>query len=77
MAFKHLAVANTFSALDAKVCWDGEDFMEVQRRVLLLRRTAAEVIILCQSGKSADLRVKKLNLIAPPPWADSPGVLPN
>jgi hypothetical protein len=72
MAFRHLAVANTFSALDARVRWDENEFMEIQRRVLLLRRTAAEVITNCQGGRSADLRVKKLNLVAPPPWADSP-----
>jgi hypothetical protein len=51
--------------LDARVRWDEDEFMDIQRRVLLLRRTAAEVITLCQSGKSADLRVKKLNLFAP------------
>jgi hypothetical protein len=72
MAFRHLAVANTFSALDARVRWGEDELMEIQRRVLLLRRTAAEVITICQGGKSADLRVKKLNLDAPPPWADSP-----
>jgi hypothetical protein len=32
LAFKHLAVANTFSALDAKVCWDGEEFMEISKK---------------------------------------------
>ena len=58
------------SAFDAKIWWNQDECNKAQRRVLLLRHTSAEVILNCMEGRAAALRVKKLNLANPPPWAD-------
>ena len=73
LAFRHLAVANTFSALDAKVCWQKEELREAQRRVPLLRRTSSEAIQTCLEDKPTLLRVKKINFSAPPLGPIPPG----
>ena len=44
LAFRHLAVANTFAALDAKVWCRREELLEAQSRVLLLRQTVGVVV---------------------------------
>ena len=65
--FRHLAVSNTLAALDAQILWDLDEMIEMQRRVLLLRRTSAESISGCMEGRPTALRVKQLRMDTPPP----------
>lgn len=67
---RHLAVATTTAAIDAKVIWPGWLWEEIQCRVLQLRGTSQYLLQRCRGGQTVTLRTRPLLMGRPAPWPE-------